>query len=282
MGAVGPGKERGLEKQEVRRLLSLVAEGALPVEGALAQLEGAGFADLGYARVDTRRQLRTGVTEVVYGEGKTAEQVVGICQALADAGQGRVLVTRLDAEKAAAVQEALPHAQYWENCHLLLTASLPEPDGKGVVAVVCAGASDLSVAEEAALTAEALGNRVERVYDAGVAGLHRLFSSADVLADGGGADQRVVRGVAGGRGGAGGHAERLVQRHFGGEYRQRFRGGFPGQPHQSFIGGLHGKDAVSGMRGGGERRHDCGGPARFGSEPGGAGSGAGQPALGGV
>ncbi len=192
MGAVGPGKERGLEKQEVRRLLSLVAEGALPVEGALAQLEGAGFADLGYARVDTRRQLRTGVTEVVYGEGKTAEQVVGICQALADAGQGRVLVTRLDAEKAAAVQEALPHAQYWENCHLLLTASLPEPDGKGVVAVVCAGTSDLSVAEEAALTAEALGNRVERVYDAGVAGLHRLFSSVDVLAE-----ARVIIVVAG-------------------------------------------------------------------------------------
>lgn len=181
-----------VERREIERLLSLVAEGALPVEGALSRMEGEGFSDLGYARVDTGRQLRTGVTEVVYGEGKTAQQVVGICQSLAEAGQRRVLVTRLDAEKAAAVQAAFPDARYWEGSRLLLTAPLPEPDGKGVVAVVCAGTSDLPVAEEAALTAEALGNRVERVYDAGVAGLHRLFASGDVLAK-----ARVIIAVAG-------------------------------------------------------------------------------------
>lgn len=181
-----------LNNQDVKRLLALVADGAMSVEDAAAQIDAPDFADLGFARVDTRRRLRCGVTEVVYGEGKTAPQIVAICQALAQQGQPRVLVTRLSSQKAQAVCEALPEAQYWEQPRLLLTQPLPQPDGKGVIAVVCAGTSDLPVAEEAALTAEALGNRVERIYDAGVAGIHRLFSSADALAS-----ARVVIAVAG-------------------------------------------------------------------------------------
>ena len=173
-------------------MLELVASGEMTVDEALSQAEAPDFTDLGFARVDNRRRLRCGVTEVVYGEGKTAAQVAAICQALAEEGQPRVLVTRLSAEKAAAVQEALPEARYWPESRLLLADSLPQPDGKGTIAVVCAGTSDLPVAEEAAITAEALGNRVERVYDAGVAGIHRLFSSADVLER-----ARVVIAVAG-------------------------------------------------------------------------------------
>ena len=181
-----------MNKQEMKRLLALVAAGELSPEEAAAQVDAPDFADLGFARVDTRRQLRCGVTEVVYGEGKTAAQVTAICQALAEEGQPRVLVTRLAAEKARAVQEALPQALYWPDSRLLLTQPLPQPDGKGAIVVVCAGTSDLPVAEEAAITAEALGNKVERVYDAGVAGIHRLFSSADVLVQ-----ARVVIAVAG-------------------------------------------------------------------------------------
>ena len=176
----------------MNRLLTLVASGQVSPAEAAAQIDAPDFADLGFARVDMRRQLRTGVTEVVYGEGKTAAQISAICEALREGGQERVLVTRISTEKAQNVMELFPEARYWEPSRLLLTAPVPQPDGKGTVAVVCAGTSDLPVAEEAAITAEALGNKVERIYDAGVAGIHRLFSSADVLAS-----ARVVIAVAG-------------------------------------------------------------------------------------
>ncbi len=183
-----------MDKQDLNRLLTLVASGQMSPAEAAAQIDAPDFADLGFARVDMRRQLRTGVTEVVYGEGKTAAQIASICEALREGGQGRVLVTRISREKAQDVLGTglFPEACYWEPSRLLLTAPLPQPDGKGTVAVVCAGTSDLPVAEEAAITAEALGNKVERVYDAGVAGIHRLFASADVLAT-----ARVVIAVAG-------------------------------------------------------------------------------------
>jgi NCAIR mutase (PurE)-related protein len=223
-----------VDEAGLRALLAAVAAGEASVEEALARCKTAPFADLGYAKVDTHRGVRQGVAEVVYGEGKTAAQIAGICQALVASGQPRVLVTRLDAEKAAAVADALsggaaggggavrdaseagaPAAlgalvpapalaasvdgpapalalTYFAEARLGVVGGMPEPDGVGEIVVAAAGTSDVPVAEEAALTAEFLGNRVTRLYDVGVAGVHRLLAQADVLAR-----ARVVVAVAG-------------------------------------------------------------------------------------
>lgn len=167
-----------------------------------------GFSDLGYAKADTTRVERQGVAEVIYGAGKTAGQIVGIARALMEAGQERVLVTRLDADKAHTVEslwsdplsliegecDAFPQAdfEYHAQAELGIIGGMPEVDGKGLVIIAAAGTSDIAVAEEAALTAEFLGNRVERLYDVGVAGIHRLLAYGDLLAS-----ARVIVAVAG-------------------------------------------------------------------------------------
>ena len=141
-------------------------------------------ADLGYAQVDLSRAERQGAGEVIYGKGKTAEQIAGIVDALVDAGQPRVLATRVDAKKAEQVAQLVTCGatlDYRADARLLLAGGLPEPDGNGTVVVASAGTSDQPIAEEAAITAEFLGNRVERVYDAGVAGLHRLLAHEETL-----------------------------------------------------------------------------------------------------
>ena len=223
-----------VDEAGLRALLAAVAAGEASVEEALARCKTAPFADLGYAKVDTHRGVRQGVAEVVYGEGKTAAQIAGICQALVASGQPRVLITRLDDGKAAAVADALsggaaggggavrdaseagaPAAlgvlvpapalaasvdgpapalalTYFAEARLGVVGGMPEPDGVGEIVVAAAGTSDVPVAEEAALTAEFLGNRVTRLYDVGVAGVHRLLAQADVLAR-----ARVVVAVAG-------------------------------------------------------------------------------------
>ena len=149
--------------------------------------------DLGYARPDLDRGVRQGVSEVVYGAGKSAEQIAGIVRALADAGQGRILVTRVDAEKcerlrsllatdAAGKDEALlGRMAYDADARLVTFGGAPEPDGNAYVVVCAAGTSDLYCAQEAALTAEMLGSRVERLFDVGVAGIHRLLAHADAI-----------------------------------------------------------------------------------------------------
>ncbi len=157
-----------------------------PVD-AVAQVQTEPFRDLGYAKPDMQRGVRQGVSEVVYGAGKTAAQVAGIIEALRSAGQTRVMATRVDAEKAVAVRELLPPAYadacvYHEDAHMLVVGGVPEPDGNGYVVVAAAGTSDLAVSEEAALTAEMLGSRVVRLYDVGVAGIHRLLAHADDIA----------------------------------------------------------------------------------------------------
>lgn len=138
--------------------------------------------DLGFARVDLARHRRQGVPEVVYGAGKTAAQIVAILSSLRGHGQTPALATRLDAEKAAAVAAALGgDFTYFPDARLGRLGTARAPDGIGPVAVVAAGTSDLPVAEEAALTAETLGNAVTRLYDVGVAGLHRLLACAGEL-----------------------------------------------------------------------------------------------------
>ena len=167
-----------------RELLERVRSGALGVDDALIELRSAQVADLGYARVDLQRRRRQGVAEVIYGAGKTPEQVAGVASALRSHGEDCVLITRLDPEKADAVAALLgPDVplDYRPEPRLAIVGRLPEPNGRGCVAVATGGTSDIPVAEEAAVTAEALGSRVLRVYDVGVAGLHRLLSHAEEL-----------------------------------------------------------------------------------------------------
>ena len=144
-----------------------------------------GFADLGYANVDTDRERRTGAGEVIYGAGKTADQVVGIVRALLGAGQPRVLTTRLDEAKARVLAAALEGTcvalDYHPRSGIAIVGGPSPVDGNGTICVVSAGTSDEPVAEEAALTARFLGNDVVRLNDVGVAGIHRLLAHADVL-----------------------------------------------------------------------------------------------------
>ncbi len=165
---------------EIRRLLEQLRDGSRSVEEVLLELKKAPFADIGYAKVDLHRRLRQGAAEVIYGAGKTPEQIAGILRAMLDNGQERVLITRLEAEKAAALARDFP-LRYEALPRIGLLGRAPEPDGLGSVVVATGGTSDLPVAEEAALTAEFLGSRVTRLYDVGVAGLHRTLAHLDEL-----------------------------------------------------------------------------------------------------
>ncbi len=171
-------------------LLEDVSAGRLGVEQALERLRRLPFEDLGFAKIDQHRALRAGAPEAIFCPGKTPDQVVAIARRLAE-GHVNVLATRADASVAAAVTAAeLPHA-YHAEARLLVVRPAPT-EGVGLIAVVAAGTADLPVAEEAALVAEALGNRVERLHDCGVAGLHRLLAQWDTLAE-----AHVVIAVAG-------------------------------------------------------------------------------------
>ena len=162
-------------------ILADVERGATTPEAAAARLKSLPFEDLGHARVDHHRSLRTGLPEVIYAAGKTTEQTVAIFASLVQSGVD-VLATRVDPQTAAAVVAQHPHATH--NA-VARTVSLRKSSDKftlGCVAVVCAGTSDLPVAEEAAVTAETFGTQVTRLYDVGVAGLHRILAVRDQLA----------------------------------------------------------------------------------------------------
>src|SRR5277367_6513410 len=162
-----------MDALSLKRLLRRVANGTASVEEAARALADLPFASLGYATVDTHRALRFGFPEVVYGERKTLAQLQGIVAALV--GQGKpVLVTRLSQDKAQALRLRWPKAVFHEEARIL-HLPLGRKLRAGRVAVVCAGTSDIPVAEEAAVTAAAMGAEVARVYDVGVAGLHRLL-----------------------------------------------------------------------------------------------------------
>ena len=165
---------------EIKALLEQVQAGTVSVEDAMLRLKDQPYEDIGYAKVDLHRQVRQGAAEVIYGAGKTAQQIAGILRSLEGNGQKNVLITRLDAEKAAQVN-ALTPITYYNDAHIAIAGTMAAPSGLGTIVVATGGTSDMPVAEEAALAAQFLGNEVVRLYDVGVAGLHRLLSHRQEL-----------------------------------------------------------------------------------------------------
>ncbi len=181
-----------MDKQGIRLLLEQVAAGEVSVDDAVLQLKMRPIQEVDeYAKVDLHRGLRQGVPEVIYGAGKTKEHVLGIARTMLANGQETVLITRIAPETAAFVGAELP-MQYNERSHTGIVGRLPEPSGKGKIVVATGGTSDIPVAEEAAITAEALGNTVLRLYDVGVSGIHRLLSHMEEIMS-----ARVIVAVAG-------------------------------------------------------------------------------------
>ena len=176
---------------DLQELLTAVRDGRLPVEKALLEIRKQPFAELGYAKVDLHRKLRQGTAEVIYGAGKTTDQLAGIAETLLANGQQPVLITRLAPGPAGALAARFPLV-YHEVARIGVIGTPRAPDGLGRIVVATGGTSDMPVAEEAAVTAETLGNHVTRLYDVGVAGLHRLLAHLDDLLD-----AQVVVAVAG-------------------------------------------------------------------------------------
>jgi len=171
-----------MRPEEVKDLLTAMEAGTTSIEDALALLQRVPVEDLGFARVDTHRELRQGFAEAIYAEGKTADQVVAIATRVAEHSAAPVLATRVPERTAAALLAAFPDARHHELARLVVVRPTGDPEQQlGTVAVVSAGTSDLAVAEEAAVTAEALGAAVERVTDVGVAGVHRVLAVQDQL-----------------------------------------------------------------------------------------------------
>ena len=169
-----------MDSAAIERLLESVAAGETAPAEALLHLKKEPFTDLGYAKVDHHRALRQNAAEVIYGAGKTPSQIVHIAESLQADGTEAVLITRLKDEAVQPLQQRFgDDFTFYETPRVGLVGTIPEPTGNGTVLVCAAGTSDLYVAEEAALTAEALGNKVQRLYDVGVAGLHRLLAHVD-------------------------------------------------------------------------------------------------------
>jgi NCAIR mutase (PurE)-related protein len=171
-----------MDQDQLRVLLEQVRAGAVDVDGALDRLRHMPFEDLGFAKVDHHRALRHGMPEVVFGQGKTPEQVSAIVSTLA-ARASNVLVTRTDRATADRLIEEHPEAEYFAASGAVRLWRERTPHGKGKIAVVCAGTSDLPVAEEAQVTAEVMGNCVDTFHDVGVAGIHRLMQNRERLTE---------------------------------------------------------------------------------------------------
>ena len=167
---------------DIRMLLEAVREGTASVDEALLQLKRSPFEDIGYAKVDMHRSIRQGAAEVIYGAGKTPEQIIGIAKTMLESGQERILITRLSPEAAETVSTALP-LNYHPDARIGILGDMPQPTGIGKVVIATGGTSDIPVAEEAALTAEIMGSQVVRLYDVGVAGVHRLLAHLDLIMD---------------------------------------------------------------------------------------------------
>jgi NCAIR mutase (PurE)-related protein len=169
-----------MNEKSLLELLNSVKSNGISVEAAFEKLKKLPYDDLGFAKLDLHRQLRQGFPEVIYCAGKTVEQVVTIFRSLCQKCEGNLLATRAGRDVFEAVAAAIPEVQYYEAARLLVLKR-GEQKRRGNILVISAGTSDLPVAEEAALTAETMGNHVERLYDTGVAGIHRLLSRLDKL-----------------------------------------------------------------------------------------------------
>ena len=176
---------------DIRNILEGVSDGTVSIDEALLKLKMKPFEDIGYAKVDMHRKLRQGAAEVIYGAGKTPEQIIGIADAMLKNGQKTILITRLSAEAAGIVSAAHP-LQYHQDARCGVIGEIPAPSGIGKIVVATGGTSDIPVAEEAALTAEVHGNEVVRLYDVGVAGLHRTLAHLDEIMS-----ARVIVAIAG-------------------------------------------------------------------------------------
>ena len=165
---------------DIKQLLENVASGSVSVDDALLTLKEKPFEDIGYAKVDMHRKLRQGVAEVIYGAGKTPEQIAGIAETMLSHGEETILITRLSADAVRSLRRHFPMA-YYADARCGVIGPLPEANGLGTIVVATGGTSDIPVAEEAAITATVLGNDVLRLYDVGVAGLHRTLAHLDEI-----------------------------------------------------------------------------------------------------
>lgn len=165
---------------DIRKILEDVKDGNVSVDDALLAIKKQPFEDIGYAKVDLHRSIRQGAPEVVYGAGKTSSQIKGILDTMIKNGVNTILITRLDKDKYEEISTDI-NINYYEDARIGIVGKMPEADGIGKIVVATGGTSDIPVAEEAALTAEVHGNIVVRLYDVGVAGLHRLLSNMDSI-----------------------------------------------------------------------------------------------------
>jgi hypothetical protein len=167
--------------RKLEDLLKRVKLGKASLGEAISQLKLLPFEDLGFTRIDHHRSLRKGFPEVIWGEGKTSGQILSIMKQLRAKGQN-ILITRLEEKKAKAIQRVFPRGRYYPGSKVLTHLTHPvKSEGKGTILVITAGTTDIPVAEEAAITAQIMGNRVETLYDVGVAGIHRLLSEREQL-----------------------------------------------------------------------------------------------------
>jgi NCAIR mutase (PurE)-related protein len=169
-----------MEKQTIEDILGAHSEGLISTDDAAARIKNLSYEDIGFARVDHARAERQGFPEVIFGMGKKRAQVVGIFESLA-ARSPNVLITRTDADTFGEIRNVYTDAEWHESARLIRLWRDRQDLGMGEIAVVTAGTSDIPVAEEAALTAETMGNRVKRIWDAGVAGIHRILAEREIL-----------------------------------------------------------------------------------------------------
>ncbi|MCX8131065.1 MAG: nickel pincer cofactor biosynthesis protein LarB [Clostridia bacterium] len=169
-----------MDSESLKKLLENVKNGSINIDDALTELKKLPFEDLGFAKVDHHRKIRNGFPEVIYCQGKTVEQIKGIVRKLMEKNNN-IMGTRASREVYEGIKEVTDDAVYYEAARIVVVKRRDSELTQKVIAVVSAGTSDIPVAEEAAITAEVMGNRVDRVYDVGVAGIHRLFANADIL-----------------------------------------------------------------------------------------------------
>lgn len=170
-----------MNKKKLEELLTDLRDNNLTVKEVMESLKTLPFEDIGIANIDHHRELRKGTPEVIFGQGKRAKDIISIMKRMYEKDE-RILVTRLSEEKAEKVLKEFPSSQYHERSKVLILTKKPvEITGRGTILVICAGTSDIPVAEEAAVTAEFMGNRVETINDIGVAGLHRILARKETI-----------------------------------------------------------------------------------------------------